>query len=42
MFIRHEAAANSEMGHIAVGTNLDKGAVVWLQTIPDEEYNRLK
>jgi 4-carboxymuconolactone decarboxylase len=36
----HGAAPDSEFSHIAIGTNTDKGAVVWLQPVNDEEYNR--
>lgn len=36
----HGAAPDSEFSHIAIGTNTGKGAVVWLQPVTDEEYNR--
>lgn len=36
----HGAAPDSEFSHIAIGTNTDKGAVVWLQPVTDEEYNK--
>jgi len=36
----HGAAPDSEFIHIAIGTNTGKGAVVWLQPVTDEEYNR--
>jgi len=35
----HGAAPNSEMSHLAIGTNPGKGAVVWLAHVTDEEYN---
>lgn len=34
----HGAAPDSEMTHIAIGTNQDKGAVVWLAPVTDKEY----
>lgn len=36
----HGAAPDSELSHIAIGTNLGKGAVVWLEPVSDEEYNK--
>jgi 4-carboxymuconolactone decarboxylase len=36
----HGAAPDSELSHIAIGTNLGKGAVVWLKPVSDEEYNK--
>lgn len=38
----HGAAPDSEVSHLAIGTNPDKGAVVWLQPVSDEEYNSHK
>jgi quercetin dioxygenase-like cupin family protein len=35
----HGAAPDSEMTHIAIGTNQDKGAVVWLEPVTDKEYS---
>jgi 4-carboxymuconolactone decarboxylase len=37
----HGAAPDSELSHIAIGTNTDNGAVVWLQPVSNEEYNNL-
>jgi len=36
----HGAAPDIELTHIAVGTNPDKGAVVWLEAVADEEYKK--
>lgn len=38
----HGATHNSEFEHIAIGTQHNKGAVVWLEPVTDEEYNSLK
>ena len=38
----HGAAPDSELSHIAIGTNPDKGAVVWLLPVSDEEYNSIQ
>ena len=35
----HGAAPDSEFTHIAIGTQLDKGGVTWLEPVTDEEYN---
>jgi quercetin dioxygenase-like cupin family protein len=35
----HGASPDSEFTHIAVNTNTQKGIVVWLQKVTDEEYN---
>jgi 4-carboxymuconolactone decarboxylase len=35
----HGAAPDSEMSHLAIGTNPNKAPVVWLQPVSDEEYN---
>lgn len=37
----HGAAPDSEFTHIAINTNTDKGVVIWLQRVTDEEYNRI-
>jgi quercetin dioxygenase-like cupin family protein len=36
----HGASPDSRFTHIAINTNTDKGLVVWLQRVTDEEYNR--
>lgn len=38
----HGATAVSELTHIAINTNVQKGSVVWLQPVSDEEYKKLK
>ena len=38
----HGASQNSEFTHIAVNTNTQKGIVVWLERVTDEEYNSFK
>jgi quercetin dioxygenase-like cupin family protein len=38
----HGASADSEMTHLAINTNTQKGVVVWLQRVTDEEYYSLK
>lgn len=35
----HGASYNSEMTHLAINTNTQKGIVVWLERVTDEEYN---
>lgn len=35
----HGAAPDSEMSHLAIGTNTDRAPVVWLQQVSDEEYS---
>ena len=35
----HGAAPDSEFTHIAIGTQLDKGGVTWLEPVTEEEYN---
>jgi len=35
----HGASSESSLTHIAISTNLQKGSVVWLQPVTDEEYN---
>jgi len=37
----HGAVLDSELSHLAIGTNPDKGAVVWLPPVSDVEYNNL-
>lgn len=37
----HGAAPDSELTHIAIGTNSGKDPVIWLQPVTDEEYNKL-
>lgn len=34
----HGAAPDSGLTHIAINPNIDKGSVVWLQPVTDEEY----
>lgn len=34
----HGASANSEMTHLAINPNTQKGIVTWLQRVTDEEY----
>jgi quercetin dioxygenase-like cupin family protein len=38
----HGASPDSEFTHIAINTNTQKGLVVWLQRVTDEEYNNFK
>ena len=38
----HGALPNSEFTHIAINTNTQKGIVVWLERVTDEEYNSFK
>jgi quercetin dioxygenase-like cupin family protein len=38
----HGASPDSEFTHIAINTNTQKGIVVWLQRVTDEEYYSLK
>lgn len=35
----HGAAPDSEMSHLAIGTNANSSPVVWLQPVSEEEYN---
>jgi quercetin dioxygenase-like cupin family protein len=37
----HGASRDSEFTHIAVNTNSQKGVVVWLNRVTDEEYHNL-
>ena len=36
----HGASHDSEFTHLAINTNTQKGVVVWLQRVTDEEYYR--
>ena len=36
----HGASPDSEFTHLAINTNTQKGVVVWLQRVTDEEYSR--
>lgn len=38
----HGAAPDSSLTHIAIGTNLKEGNVIWLQPVTNEEYINLK
>ena len=38
----HGASPDTEMSHVAVSGNMEKGPVVWLQKVTDEQYNSLK
>ncbi len=38
----HGASPDSVFTHIAVNTNTQKGIVVWLERVTDEEYNSFK
>ena len=35
----HGASPESELTHIAINTNTQKGIVVWLERVTDKEYN---
>jgi len=35
----HGAASDSGLVHIAISTNVQKGSVVWLEPVSDEDYN---
>lgn len=37
----HGAAPDNQLTHIAINFNSPKGAVVWLEKVTDEEYNRI-
>ena len=37
----HGAAPNNGLTHIAISPNTDKGSVVWLQPVTDEEYSKI-
>lgn len=36
----HGASPNSGLTHIAISPNTDKGTVVWLKPVTEEEYNQ--
>lgn len=36
----HGAAPNSSLTHIAISPNTNKGNVIWLQTVTEEEYQQ--
>jgi len=38
----HGASPDSEFTHIAINPNTQKGIVVWLERVTDEEYNSFK
>lgn len=38
----HGAAPEYSLTHIAISPNTDKGSVIWLQPVSDEEYNGIK
>jgi|SRR5688572_15139481 len=38
----HGATPDSELTHLAISTNPQKGIVVWMEKLSDEEYNRIK
>jgi quercetin dioxygenase-like cupin family protein len=38
----HGASPEGEFTHIAINTNTQKGIVVWLQRVTDEEYSSFK
>jgi 4-carboxymuconolactone decarboxylase len=38
----HGASSDTKLTHIAISPNVEKGNVVWLQTVTDEEYNKPK
>ena len=38
----HGAAHDSDFTHIAINTNIQKGVVVWMAKVSDEEYLHLK
>ena len=38
----HGAAPDKELIHIAISLSTDKGSVVWLQPVTDEEYNNIE
>lgn len=35
----HGATPDNEFVHLAIGTQVDKGGVIWLEAVTDEEYN---
>ena len=38
----HGAAPDTELTHIAINVNSEKGAVIWLQRVTEEEYHSFK
>ena len=38
----HGAAPDNSLTHIAISPKTDKGSVVWLQAVTDEEYSNIK
>ena len=38
----HGASSDSEFTHIAINPNTQKGIIVWLDKVTDEEYNSFK
>lgn len=38
----HGASPNGEFAHLVVAPDIEKGEVIWLQKVTDEEYNNLK
>lgn len=36
----HGTAPNSGLTHIAISPNIDKGSVIWLKPVTEEEYNQ--
>ena len=38
----HGATPDSELTHLAISTNTQKGIVVWMEKLSDDEYNRIK
>ena len=38
----HGAAPDSEFTHVAIGTQVSKGPVDWLEPVTDKEYNELE
>lgn len=38
----HGASPDAEMSHVAISGNMEKGLVVWLQKVTDEQYNSIK
>ena len=38
----HGASADSEFTHIAINPNTQKGIVIWLERVTDEEYSRFR
>jgi len=37
----HGAALRYSLTHIAISLNTDKGSVVWLKPVSEEEYNNI-